>query len=169
MADGSPSCSPEGRGIWPSRKTAARIAKYFTRALASFSPRQVGPRQLGPRQVGEDKRRRVNQADPDKVKIAMDYNPRDHIPTARQIVAAWVVCGVITGLALGMTARHPVVPAAAASSAATAAAVQTLAPCPTANLRLPTFAVCRGSQADRLAGLARKDRGALSLPPNPCS
>jgi hypothetical protein len=108
----------------------------------------------------------VNQASPDKVKITMDYNPRDHIPTARQIIAAWVVCGVITGLALGMTARHSVVPAAAASPDATA---QTSAPCPTANLRIPTFAVCRGSQADRLAGLTRKDRGPLSLPTNPCS
>jgi hypothetical protein len=98
----------------------------------------------------------------------MDYDPRDYMPSGRQVLAAWVVCGVIVGVALGFTARHPVVPDAAAGPAATAAA-QTSAPCPTANRRIPTFTVCPGSQADRLAGLMRKDRGPMSLPTNPCS
>jgi hypothetical protein len=96
----------------------------------------------------------------------MSYDPQDHIPSARQIIAAWVVCLGIAGLALGMTAgRQEFVPEAAADPVHVAGAPD---PCPMAGVRIPTLAVCQADQAGRATSLAHRDRGAMSLPASKC-
>jgi len=66
----------------------------------------------------------------------MNYDPLDHLPTTRQLIAAWIVCLGIAGL-LGVTGRGWGVATAAATDPTEVATAP--ARCPMAGVRLPEF------------------------------
>ena len=97
----------------------------------------------------------------------MDYDPRDHMPTARQVLAAWVVCLGIVGLTVGLAAkRHDL---------ATAAAAEPIAAAPPADpsvmdgVRIPRFALCCTDPARRSVAVAQRPQRPMSLPIDTCS
>ena len=96
----------------------------------------------------------------------MSYDPRDRIPSARQVVAAWVICLGIAGLALGMTVgRRDTATAAAADRTHVAKAA---APYPMTSLRIPRFVVCRADPPPPAPSASAK-RGPVSVPIDNCS
>jgi hypothetical protein len=96
----------------------------------------------------------------------MSYDPQDHTPSTKQVVAAWVICLGIIGLALATTSgRHEVVPAAIAD--ATNAAV-TADPAPLAGVHIPEFAICKAEPAQRSSALESQKRGPMSASENQC-
>jgi len=111
-------------------------------------------------------RRRANPAAVlNKGETTMGYDPRDHIPTARQVLAAWVVCLAIIGLAAVSTAAHDLTGAAADPIAAAASAGR-----PAMNgVRTPQFALCRPDPPRRSAAAAQRLAGPISLPIDRCS
>jgi hypothetical protein len=95
----------------------------------------------------------------------MGYDPRDHIPTARQVLAAWVVCLSIIGLAVVSTAGHDLTGAAADPIAAAASAGR-----PAMNgVQAPQFALCRPDLPRHSAAAAQRLAGPISLPIDRCS
>jgi hypothetical protein len=100
--------------------------------------------------------------------MAMDYDPRDHMPTARQVLAAWVLCLGMIGLAVGLTAmRHDLTSTAAAADPI---AVAPLAdPSAMDGLRIPRFALCPPDPTRRSVAVAQRRQGSMSLPIDHCS
>jgi len=75
----------------------------------------------------------------------MSYNPNDHSVTARQVLAGWIVCVGIIGLALFVTGgRQPI---SIANADDPPHAVAALEHCPLSGVRLPSFAACTASSA----------------------
>jgi len=92
----------------------------------------------------------------------MSYDPNDHAITARQILAGWIVCLGIVGLAVAVTAeRHPLSATSAIDPHRTAAATER---CSMNGIRLPSFAACAAGR-DRTVNIAR---GPMSVPAEPC-
>ena len=54
----------------------------------------------------------------------MCYDPFEHRPTSREIIAAWVVCLGIVGLGLALTLGHGAAQSAAAPNPSTMAGVR---------------------------------------------
>jgi hypothetical protein len=92
----------------------------------------------------------------------MDYDPNDQRITLRQVLAGWILCFAMIGLAFAATGRHPAMLSANASDPPHAV---TAACCPVAGARLPDFASCAPEQR----GTVRVASGPMSLPANPCS
>jgi hypothetical protein len=98
--------------------------------------------------------------------MTMDYDPRDHMPTARQILAAWVVCLGIVDLAVGLTVvRHFTSAAAAADPIA---ATRPADPSTMDGVRIPRFALCCLDPARRSVAAAQQPQGPMSLPIDTC-
>jgi hypothetical protein len=94
--------------------------------------------------------------------MAMDYDPRDHTPMARQVLAAWVVCLGIIGLTVGLTGvRHHLAAAAAVAQPADPRAMN--------GVRTPRFTLCRPDPTRRSVAMARPHQGPMSLPIDRCS
>jgi hypothetical protein len=74
----------------------------------------------------------------------MSYNPNDHTVTARQILAGWVVCLGIIGLALALTGGRQAISVANADDPPYARAAAER--CPLSGVRLPSFAACAVSR-----------------------
>jgi hypothetical protein len=77
----------------------------------------------------------------------MSYNPNDHTMTARQVLAGWIVCLGIIGLALAVTSGRQAIPVANADDPQYAGAAAER--CPLSGVRLPSFAACATSEAGR--------------------
>jgi hypothetical protein len=92
----------------------------------------------------------------------MDYNPDDHRVTFRQVLAGWILCLSMVGLAFAAMGQHDAIPSANADNPAHAA---TAACCPLSGVRLPHFDPCGAEQRETV----RTARGPMSLPANPCS
>jgi hypothetical protein len=75
----------------------------------------------------------------------MSYNPDDHTMTARQVLAGWIVCLGIIGLALAVTGGRQAIPVANADDPQYAGAAAKC--CPLSGVRLPYFAACAASEA----------------------
>lgn len=97
----------------------------------------------------------------------MDYDPRDHMPTARQVLAAWAVCLSIVGLTVGLAAMRRDFTATAAADPIAAAAAPA-APSVMDGLRNPRFAVCCPDPARRSVAVAQRPQGPMSLPIYTC-
>jgi hypothetical protein len=96
----------------------------------------------------------------------MDYDPRDHMPTARQVLAAWVVCLGIIGLIVGLTAMRRDFTAAAAADPI--AATPPADPPVMDGVRIPRFAVCCPDPARRSVAAAQQPQGPMSRPIDTC-
>jgi hypothetical protein len=97
----------------------------------------------------------------------MDYDPRDHRLTARQVLAAWAVCLGIIGLTvgLGVVQRGFTVRAAADPIAAAPPAD----PPVMEGVRIPRFVQCCSDPARRSVAVAQLPQGPMSLPIDTCS
>jgi hypothetical protein len=95
----------------------------------------------------------------------MSYRPEDHTFGGSQVIAAWIVCLCIIGLALGVTAGHAANLAGMAASQAHAAILD---PCPSAGIRVPQFAACSTAASLRSPSV-QASRGTPSSLPHDCS
>ena len=91
----------------------------------------------------------------------MGYNPDDHRITFRQVLAGWIVCLALVGLAVAATRHHHGIPRANAGDSPYAAS----AAYSPGVVRLPYFAACAAERRDA----ARTARGPMSMPSNSCS
>lgn len=92
----------------------------------------------------------------------MSYDPRDQRVAVKEVLAGWILCLAMIGLAFASTGHHHPMPAVNAGDTRHAV----IAACCSINgARLPHFAPCAGEQG----GAARTARGPLSLPVNSCS
>ena len=91
----------------------------------------------------------------------MDYDPRDHTPTARQLLAAWTVCIGMVGVTVSLApSRHDLADFAADT-------ITVADPAATSGVRVPRFATWRYDLA-RCAS-AQRFQGPMSLPIERCS
>jgi hypothetical protein len=92
----------------------------------------------------------------------MSYNPDDQRVTTRQVLAGWILCFAMAGLAFTAIGQHSATPSAYAGDPPHTAVA---ACCPIAGARLLPFTPCTAEprQAVTIA------RGPMSLPANPCS
>jgi hypothetical protein len=93
----------------------------------------------------------------------MSYNPNDHTMTARQVLAGWIVCLGIIGLALAVTGGRQAISVANADDAQYAGTAA--ARCPLSGVRLPSFAACAAAEA----GPTKLAQGHVSPPAEHCS
>jgi hypothetical protein len=92
--------------------------------------------------------------------MAMNYDPRDHTPMARQVLAAWVVCLGIIGLTAGLTAvRHHLTTAVAIDPIAAAQAAGSSA---MNGVRIPRFTLCGPDPARRSVAMAQPHQGPMA-------
>ena len=97
----------------------------------------------------------------------MDYDPRDHMPTPRQVLAAWMFCLGIVGLTVGLLAgRHDLTTTAAADPIAAAIPAD---PPVMDGVRIPRFALCCPDPPRRAVAMAQRQQGPRSLPIETCS
>jgi hypothetical protein len=98
--------------------------------------------------------------------MAMDYYPRDHKPTARQVLAAWVVCFSIIGVTAGLAAmrRDFTATAAADPISATPSADRPVMD----GARIPRFVQCCPDPARRSVAAAQPPQGPMSLAIDSC-
>jgi hypothetical protein len=92
----------------------------------------------------------------------MDYDPNQQRVTFKQILAGWLFCLTVVGLALTTSGYRN-----AMSDANTGGPPQAVAAicCPINGARLPSFSSC----APEERGTVRLATGPSSLPANPCS
>jgi hypothetical protein len=92
----------------------------------------------------------------------MSYNPDDQRITARQVLAGWILCFAMAGLAFAATGQHRATPSENAGDPPYNAVA---ACCPIAGARLLSFTPC-AAEPRQVVTIAR---GPMSLPANPCS
>ena len=97
----------------------------------------------------------------------MDYDPKDHAFTVKQIIAGWIVCIGIVGLVLGLACGHADGPAAAMAAGPSPRAVL-MTPLPPRTLHGATFTGCPGSEGSRRISLAQANGGPPSSPSRSC-
>jgi hypothetical protein len=98
----------------------------------------------------------------------MSYNPQDHSPSTKQVVAAWAICLGIAGLALGLTLMHQdVVPDAVADSMSARVAAYP-GPGPLTGVHIPEFAICQVEPGQRLSIGERRLRGPMAAQATHC-
>lgn len=90
----------------------------------------------------------------------MSYDPKDHVFTAKQIIAGWIMCVGVVSLGIGLTARH--VPDPMIAPAAYAATTMSVQPC---GRRLPRFPLCRSKPS---FDIAQGYQGVTTLPAGSC-
>ena len=71
----------------------------------------------------------------------MAYDPKEHAIAGRQVAAGWIVCLVVVGLALGLTAKRE--PVSQAALAATRPITTASTPDPLSGAHIPRFIQCR--------------------------
>jgi len=76
----------------------------------------------------------------------MSYDPEDHVVTAKQALAGWIICVGIVGLALAVTEGRQAIPAATAGDQVHAAAMT--GRCALSGIRLPGSGVCTAKRED---------------------
>jgi len=97
----------------------------------------------------------------------MDYDPRDHIPTLRRLLAAWVLCLGIGGLAIGLSAiRFAPSRIVAAGSSVTGPPADLPA---MTGARIPRFAAYCPKPPPHSIAVAPSPQGPMSLPIDRCS
>jgi hypothetical protein len=92
----------------------------------------------------------------------MNYNASDHAVTFREVLAGWVLCLAMIGVAFTATGKHAPAPEARIDDPSYVAAAT--APRPIRGVRIPRFALCAVPDAG-----AVKVRGPMSSPTNLCS
>src|SRR5271163_2164119 len=98
----------------------------------------------------------------------MSYNPQDHTPSMKQVVAAWAICLGIASLALGLTLMHQdVVPDAVADSTNARVAAYP-GPGPLTDVHIPEFAICQMDPGQRSSVDERQPRGPMAAPATHC-
>jgi hypothetical protein len=96
----------------------------------------------------------------------MNYDPQDHTPSPKQVVAVWAICLAILGSALGLTVlHHDVVPDATAGSTKVEATANSA---PLAGVHIPEFAFCQAEPDQHSTALDRQKSGARSAAANRC-
>jgi hypothetical protein len=94
--------------------------------------------------------------------LAMSYDPQNHTPSTKQVVAAWTICLCIVGLVLGLTIGcRDVVPNAVAGPMNGRV---TANPGPLAGVRIPEFAICRAELDQCASALEPQKHGPMSAP-----
>ncbi|HTW53127.1 MAG TPA: hypothetical protein VME45_14645 [Stellaceae bacterium] len=91
----------------------------------------------------------------------MSYNPDDQRIEPKQVLAGWILCLAMAGLAFAAIGQQRVTPGV---NAGDPPSIAVAACCPVAGARLLPFIPCAAEprQAVRIA------RGPMSLPANPC-
>jgi hypothetical protein len=96
----------------------------------------------------------------------MSYDPQDHAPSPKQVVAAWAICLAILGSALGLTIlHHDVVPDAAADPAKTKV---TAKPARLAGVHIPEFGICQAEPLQHSTALDIEKSGRNSASASQC-
>jgi hypothetical protein len=96
----------------------------------------------------------------------MSYDPQDHTPSTKQVIAAWAICLGIVVAALGSTIeRRDVVPDAVADTTHTVATAKSP---PLTGVHIPAFAICRAKPDRRSPALGPRQRGPMSVPGSQC-
>lgn len=90
----------------------------------------------------------------------MDYDPNDQRVTSRQVLAGWILCLAMVGLAFAATGHRQAIPSV---DAGVSPRTVIAACCPVSGARLPSFISCAEQR-----GAVRMARGPLSLPIYPC-
>jgi hypothetical protein len=97
----------------------------------------------------------------------MHYDPKDHIPSAKAVAAAWIICVGVAGLALGMTAAQRDFVRPAVATPASVAKVPK--PDPLTGVRIPEPAMCRADPTYRTRLPQQQIQGPMSVPVDQCS
>ena len=92
----------------------------------------------------------------------MSYNPNEHKVTARQVLAGWVVCLVVAGLAFAALAAEG--PVSFANGGRDPHAGPAVARCLMSGVLLPSFADCTTAKR----GAVRLARGPALSPADRC-
>jgi hypothetical protein len=96
----------------------------------------------------------------------MSYDPQDHTPSPKQVVAAWAICLAIVGSALGLTVlHHNIVPDAVADPTK---ADMTANSAPLAGVHIPEFAICQAEPNPHSTACDPRKHGSMSAPAGQC-